>query len=315
MIAFVTGATGFVGRNVVEALRSRDVEVRCLVRTPGKERLLGQGVDVHYGSVQDPVALRAAIYGVDAVVHLVAVIKESGKATFQSVNVDGTRNVMVAAKAAGAAHFVQMSAIGATDDPRFAYLYSKWQGEQAVIDSGLPHTILRPSILFGAGDEFINSLAGLVKAFPVAPVIGSGKNVMQPIAVEDVARCVAETVTCEKPRDGVVEIGGPDHLSYNEIVDIVAETFGVRRLKVHVPVPVVRRIVELMETLLPRPPATTEQLRMIYLDNATEPNAVEEAFGFVPKPLRGNIDYVRSMGLMDGLRILMGSMPRHIRDH
>ncbi len=315
MVVFVTGATGFVGRKVVKTLLSRDVEVRCLVRSPGKERLLEPGVDVHYGSVQDPVALRAAIYGVDAVVHLVAVIRESGKATFQTVNVDGTRNVVVAAKAAGTGHFVQVSAIGATDDPKYPYLHSKWLGEQAVIDSGLPYTILRPSILFGEGDEFINSLAGLVRAFPIAPVIGFGKNVMQPIAVEDVARCVAETVAGKEPGNRVVEIGGPDQMSYNDMVDTVAETLGVRRLKLHLPVPLVRRIVGLMEVLLPRPPATTEQLRMIYLDNIAEPNAVEETFGFSPKPLRGNISYARRVGLLDGLRILMGSMPGHIRDH
>ena len=181
MIALVTGATGFVGREVVKALFERGVEVRCLIHTPGRERVLsGSAVDIHYGSVQDPVALQAAFYNVDAVVHLVALIRESGSATFETVNHRGTQNVVAAARDAGAGHFLQMSAIGATASLQYPYLHSKWLGEQAVVDSGLPYTILRPSILFGGGDEFVNALAGLVRAFPWCPLPGLAETASNP---------------------------------------------------------------------------------------------------------------------------------------
>ena len=316
MIALVTGATGFLGREVVKALRTRDIEVRCLVHTPGREQILaGRGVDVHYGSVGDPAALRAAIYNVDAVVHLVGVIRESGPVTFKGVNRGGTQNVVEVAKREGVGHFVYVSAIGARDDHRYPYLRTKWQGEQAVIGSGMPYTILRPSIQFGEGDEFINTLAGLVRTFPVVPVAGPGKNAFQPIAVEEVARCVAESVGSEELKGKVIEIGGPDHLSYNAIVDIVARTYGVRRIKLHIPLLLMGPVVRLMEWLLPRPPATTQQLRMLPVPNIAQINTVEQVFGFAPKPLERNIDYIRGISVWEGLRISLGFMPRRIRDH
>ena len=316
MIALVTGATGFVGREVVKALCSRGVEVRCLVRTPGKEVVLaGQDVDVHYGSVGDLAALRAAFYSVDVVVHLVAVIRESGKATFEAVNRGGTENVVKAAKNEEVKHFIHLSAIGAADTPEYPYLYSKWQAEQAVIGSELPYTILRASLQFGEGDEFINSLAGLVRAFPVVPIVGSGKTRFQPIAVDEVARCVADAADRGDLMGKVIDIGGPDQLSYNEIVDTIAQTYRVRRLKLHVPVPAMRLVVRLMEALLPKPPATTEQLRMVSIPNVAELNTVEEVFGFTPRPLQGNIEYIKGISFLDGLRIALGFMPKRIRDH
>lgn len=315
MVALVTGATGFVGREVVRALCAKGVEVRCLVHTPGRERVLKDRVDVHYGDVRDPAALRAAFYDVDVVVHLVAIIRERGRLTFQSVNREATENVVEAAVNDGVKQFIHLSAIGARDDPAYPYLYSKWQGEQAVMQSGLPYTIVRPSILFGPGDEFINVLAGLVKVFPIVPVAGSGRNKFQPMAVDELARCVAEAVGRKDLLGKAIEVGGPDHLSYNDILDAVARTCKTRRLKLHVPLPAMRLAVRLMEALLSNPPATTQQLRMLAIPNIAGLETVEETFGFKPRPLPGNIEYVRKISFWDGLRISLGSLPRRIRDH
>ena len=316
MIVLVTGSTGFVGREVVRALCSRGLEVRCLVHTPGREAVFeGRPVDVHYGSIGDPAALNAAFYNVDVVIHLVARIRETGSATFQNVNRKGTENVIAAAVDDGVKHFILMSAIGAAENYRYKYLHSKWQAEQAVIRSGLPYTILRPSIQFGPGDEFINALAGLVRVFPVVPVAGSGRARFQPIAVDEVARCVADAACRDDLNGKVIEIGGPEHLNYNDIVDIIARTFGVRRLKLHVPMPLMRMAVRVMEMLLPRPPATREQLRMVAVPNITKLGTVEAVFEFKPRPLQGNIDYIKGIGAWDGVKIALGSIPSRIRDH
>ena len=322
MIALVTGSTGFLGREVVKALLSQDieaqdVEVRCLVRTHGREEIFGgRQVDIRYGGIGDPATLRAACRDVDALVHLVAIIREKGDdTTFDRVNHMGTRNVVEAAREEGVKRFIHVSAIGARDDPAYPYLYSKWQGEQAVINGGIPYTIIRPSLLFGDGDEFINSLAGLVRAFPIVPVAGSGRNRFQPIAVDEVARCVAESIGREDLADRTVEVGGPEHLSYNDMIDIICRTYRVRRLRLHIPLPVMRMMVRLMEVVLPKPPATTEQLRMVSLPNVTEPDAVENVYGFKPRPLEGNIDFIKRIGFWDGINISIGLMPPNIRDH
>ena len=163
----VTGATGFVGRNVVRALRTRGRDVRCLVRSPARaRRIVDYGVELAYGDVTDPPSVARAMEGVDAVVHLVAIIRERGRRTFDLVNRQATETVAYEARLAGVRHMVHVSAIGAQEDPAYPYLYSKWQGEQAVLRSGVVYTIIRPSLLFGEGDEFVNTLAGMVRAFP-----------------------------------------------------------------------------------------------------------------------------------------------------
>ena len=316
MQVLVTGATGFLGRRVVPELQEHHHQVRCLVHTPGRERVFApRSVDIHYGSVLDSNALAAAFYDVEAVVHLVGIIRRRRGLTYDLINRQGVANVVAAAKESGVKHFVLVSAIGAADNRSYSYLYSKWQGEQEVVKSGLSYTIIQSSIMFGAGDEFLNTVAGLVRVFPLVPVVGSGRNRLQPIAVEDMARCIALAVDREDMKGKTIEVGGPRQVSYNEIVAIVARTIGKRRLRVHFPVWLVYGLAKAAQGLVPRAPVTTDQLRMLPIRNVAEPDVVERTFGFTPRVLEGNIDYVRSVGLRDGIDILTGYMPSRIRDH
>ena len=316
MLVLVTGATGFLGRRVVPELQEHRHQVRCLVHTPGRERVFSpRSVDVHYGSVTDPDALAAAFYDVDAVVHLVGIIRRRKRLTYDQINLQGVANVLAAAKERRVKHFVLVSAVGATGNRAYPYLYSKWQGEQQVIKSGLPYTIIRPSVIFGAGDEFLNVIAGLVRVFPLVPVVGPGRNRLQPIAVEDIARCIALAVDREDLKGKIIELGGPRQLSYNEIVAEVARALGKRRLRVHLPVWLTYVLAAAAQRVLPRPPVTTDQLRLLPVRNVAEPEVVDKTFGFTPRELEGNIDYVRSVGVRDGINILTGYMPPRIRDH
>ena len=312
----VTGATGFVGRNVVRALRTRGKEVRCLVRTPARAGVVADyHVEIAHGDVLDPSALKEAMRGVDTLVHLVAIIREKGKQSFDLVNRQGTEMVAQTAREAGIKRIVHMSAIGAQDNPDYPYLYSKWQGEQAVKNSGLTYTIFRPSIQFGEGDEFINTLAGVVKAFPVVPVAGSGNVRLQPISVEEVGAMVSLVVDDTRFGGRIIEIGGPDHLTYNEIVDIIVRTLGVRRPKVHMPLPIMKSLIRVMEAVIPNPPATTSQLELLDLDNVTDIDSVQKVFKLNPRPLEGNIGYIRSLSRLEAWKIALGFMPKRVRDH
>jgi len=316
MLVLVTGSTGFLGRWVVKELLGKHHSVRCLVHTPGGERIFpGRAPDVYYGNINDMGAIAEAAEGVDAAIHLVAVIRERQQATFQSVNHLGTANVVAAAKQAGVKRFIHVSANGVTADRRFQYLYSKWLGEQEVINSGLPFTILRPTIMFGPGDEFLNTVAGFAKLLPVAPIAGAGRKMYQPIAVEDVARCLALSVDREDLKGKVLEIGGPERISYNDIVSKVARTLGKRGWRFHVPLWSMYLVASALQLVQPRPAVTIDQLRMLGIRNVGELGMVEETFGFTPKGLKGNIDFVRSITTTDGLKIAMGFMPSRIRDH
>jgi len=312
----VTGATGFVGRRVVGALVERGLSVRALVHSRRRASVLSAyDVEIAEGDVLVPESLARACEGVDAVVHLVAVIRESRGATFQKVNYQGTSNLLKATEEAGVGRFIYASTIGADSDPSIPYLYSRWLAEQETERSPIPHTIVRFSVAFGEGDEFFNMIAAEVKLFPVVPIAGDGTARFQPIAVEDVARCLVEALERDDVVGRTIEAGGPAFLSYEQIIDLVAETIGARIAKGHVPLGLMRPVAAVMQAIMPRPPVTPEQLKMLGVDSTTDLDSVENHFAFMPRPARGNIGYVTRIGLGDALKMNLGFMPIHIRDH
>ena len=297
-------------------LLERGHEVRCLVHTPGRERMFPhRDVEVQYGSISDPTALKNAFYDAESVIHLVGVIRPTRLNSFDAVHREGTANVLAAAKQAGANHFLHVSVIGAANDQTYPYLYTKWMGEQEVVKSGMHFTIFRPSILFGEGDEFLNSLAGMIRLFPIVPVIGSGKNRLHPLAADDLARCIAITLGREDLKGRTIDLGGAERLSYNELVTEVAKAMGKRRLRFHLPVWLMRSVAAVSQGIMPRQPITTDQIKMLGIRSVAEMGEVERVFGFTPQSLEGNIDFVNSVGRVDGIQMLLGAIPRRIRDH
>lgn len=307
MTVLVTGATGFLGRRVVQRLLETNHEVRAMVRSPGSESAFTTPpTEVCYGNVRDADALREACRDISEIIHLVAVIR-GGPRQFDAINREGTANLVAAAREAGSVRrFVHLSAVGAANVPHLRYLHSKWLGEQEVVSSGLPYVIIRPSLIFGPGDEFTNAVAALVRTLPITPVIGSGNNRLQPIHVEDVAQCVALSLSGNIRGNRTVEIGGPDQLSYNEIIRTVARSMGRRRLLMNVPLWKFRFPIAIMELLTPRPPINTAMLQLITLRNVADPDSVEREFGFTPRRIMGNIDHVKTMTLGQALRTNLG---------
>ncbi len=288
----VTGGSGFIGRRVVSRLADGGSNLRVLARGQ-RHADLPEGVEVARGDVVSGEGLPDAMAGVEKVVHLVAIIRESGGQTFEANIWRGTEKVVEAAKAAEVKKLVYVSAIGAQDNPTYRYLHAKWQAERAVKLSGLTYTILRPSIVFGEGDEFINALAGLVRYNPVVPVAGDGKARFQPIWVEDLVTCIVACLDEDAHAGQTLEIGGPEQLTYDELLDVVKEALGRSRIKVHVPLAVMRPLAQVMEWVLPKPPVTGEQLKMLALDNIAETDSVMRQFGVQPRRLADSLDYIK----------------------
>jgi uncharacterized protein YbjT (DUF2867 family) len=315
MLVLVSGATGFVGRRVAHELLSRDYTVRALVHRRPAEGVLPDSVEVVQGSVTDPPSLQAAAQGCDAVIHMVAVIRKRGPNPFEKINVEGALSMARAATSTEVQRFVHVSALGAQNNDQYPYLLSKWKGEEAVKSVGIPYVITRFSIIFGEGDEFTNSLAGLVKAFPIVPVAGSGKNKFQPIHVDDAARCIVQSLEAPELTGQTLELGGPQHLTYDGIINVISKTLRKRRPKLHIPVALMKPMAALMELVTPRAPVTPDQLDMLPVPNFTELDSVQKPYGFKPRPMQGNLDYIKKIKVSDGLRIALGFMPDHIRDH
>lgn len=292
---FVTGGTGFVGSGVVKALAGSDLTL--LVRSPEKQSGPADAALVQ-GDVTDPASLAGKLDGVDVVVHLVGIIEEEGGATFDSIIRQGTENVVAEAKRAGVKHFIHMSALGATDDPRYGYHSAKWRAEETVKSSGLPYTIFRPSVIFGPDDGFINALAGVVRSFPVVPVVGAGQSRFQPVRLEDVADSFARAVKDPETTIGqTYELGGARSYTYEEMLDVIAAKIGKKKPKVHVPVGLMRVVVNASGGLPRnlRPPVTSEQLKMLALDNTTPDSATEFLIARKPVALEDGISYVRGV--------------------
>ena len=284
---FVTGATGFVGRAVVQALRAEGHAVRCLVRRGSEPDLHGfEAIERVEGDILDPAAaLEADISGCDTVVHLVGIIREypSRGITFERIHHEGTRNVVQAAVAAGARRFLHMSALGTRSGARSRYHQTKWAGEEAVRGSGLAWTIFRPSIIYGPGDGFLSLLAGMVKRLPVVPVLGDGRNRLQPVPVEQVAAGFARAVTHEASTKQTYSVAGPDALSMVEVLTMLGTALHRRVRLARVPLTLVRPMALALHRL-PSFPLTPDQLLMLEEDNVGDPQSFYTAFKLTPVP-------------------------------
>lgn len=284
MTVLVTGGTGFVGPHVVHALRARETPVRALVRDPGRAaRLAAWGVDLAAGDVTDPESLRAACDGVDAVIHLVAIIRGRPQ-DFERVMAAGTRNVVAAAREAGVRRFVLASALGLDERTKDAvpYFRAKWEMERAVREDGPEHVILRPSFVFGRDGGVLPTFVRLARYAPVTPIVGPGTQRLQPIWVEDLAERYALAVTEPAAANRTFELGGPDAVTWNELWSRLKRVVGVRRPSVHVPFGLLRLQATLTERL-PGAPVTRDQLTMLALgDNVVTDPGGAEAF---PLPL------------------------------
>jgi NADH dehydrogenase len=291
---FVTGGAGFVGTNIRQALGDRPL--RLLVRSATKSASLrAPNVELVEGSVTEAPSLRGAMDGCEAVIHLVAIISEEGGQTFDGVIRQGSVNVVEEAKRAGVRRFLHMSAMGARHDPAFGYFEAKWQAEQAVVQSGIPWTIFRPSVIFGPGDEFINTLAQLVKLAPIIPVVGSGKSKFQPVSVREVAQAFLKALDDPSTAGQIYELGGGKVYEYRELLTVIARKLGIRKPMVTVPIGLMKPVVSLSKPLPKalRPPVTSEQLKMLAIDNCSDRSATARLIGRPPLRLEDGIDYIR----------------------
>jgi NADH dehydrogenase len=276
----VTGGTGFVGPKVVHALRARELPVRALARDRSRGRQLESwGCELAVGDVTDPASLHAAVAGCDVVVHLVAIIR-GRPADFERVMVQGTRDLVDAARAAGVRRFVLMSALGTDEQTKdlVPYYGAKWQMERIVEASGIEHVTFRPSFVFGRDGGVLPLFVRLARWLPMTPIAGAGEQRIQPIWGEDVGEFFARSVDEPAAANRMFELGGPDAVSWNELYDRIKRTLGSRRPSVHIPM----RLMRVQATLtdwLPQAPVTRDQLKMLAAgDNTCDVRPALETF-------------------------------------
>jgi uncharacterized protein YbjT (DUF2867 family) len=284
----VTGATGFVGPKVANAIVDAGHEVRVLERKAGSWSKAGiRCQEAVQGDMTDPESLRRAVAGRDVVVHLVA-IRQGRPEQFQRVMVEGTRSLVDAAKEAGVKRFVLMSALGTTEETKdlVPYYNAKWQQEKDVEASGIEYVTFRPSFIFGREGGILPTFRRLAKLTPVTPITGSGEQRIQPIWIDDVAAYFAAAVDKPESANRTFELGGPDAVTWNEFWERLKRALGVRRPSVHVPMGFMRLNALVTERLPGNIPLTRDLLKMLEAgDNVVSDTAAVETFGIPLVPL------------------------------
>jgi NADH dehydrogenase len=286
MTVLVTGGTGFVGPKVVHALRAEERPVRVLARNPDKQdRFLAWGCEVVQGDMTDADSLRRAADGAQAVVHLVALPPFADPEETRRTMEQGTRDLLAAAKEAGVQRFVLMSGLGTSEQSKdiSTYYHAKWDEEQALKESGLEHTIFRPSFIFGRDGGMLPTLIRLNRWSPVVPVAGTRK--FQPIWVDDVAAYFAAGLSSAVAAGQTFELGGPDIVTFAEVHDRIRKTLGKRRLAFQLPTGLLKAGAS-AGRVLPQFRGAPGAIAMLeFEDNVTDIKPAVKTLGIKPIPL------------------------------
>jgi len=280
----VFGGTGFLGREVVRELLARGCDVRIATRHP--PRHIPEQHIVHVtADVTDEPSVRRAVEGASAVVNAVSLYAEKGGLTFQLVHVLGAECLARCAREAGVEVLAHVSGLGSHPASESAYVRARARGEQAVRGAFENAVLLRPSVMFGAGDSFLAALERATR-FPVVPLFGRGDTRLQPVYVKDVAAAAATVVADPALRPRELELGGAEVLTYREIVEAVAAELGRRRVLVPVPFAAWKAMAGVLG-ILPSPPLTRDQVILMQHDNVvTGRTATFADLGIAPGGLR-----------------------------
>ncbi len=297
------------------ALRERNLRVLGMVRRPEQAvRIRSLGAEPVLATVTNPSSLARAMVDVDSVIHLAAVNRDRPGASMEAVNYRGTVNLLGAAKAAGVQRLVQVIGIGA--DSRRSSPLSRTQGlaAEAILGSGLPSTVLEAGVIFGHGDAFTTMLAGLARVSPVVVVPGNGKARFEPISARDVAAAAVNALEMPEMAGRRLKIVGPEVLTLDRIYDLLLERIGARRLKLHLPVRLLRPAVYLMGRFLPEPPVTTALLDLLELDILAKENASSKLLGRSPLRFGENLGHLEGVTAGRFLAIIFGRQDRREGD-
>jgi uncharacterized protein YbjT (DUF2867 family) len=286
----VFGGTGFLGRHIVERLIREGAIVRVAARH-AKQHALGTDAERSGRAIfvtadaRDEATVDAAIEGAEGVVNAVSTYVERGGATYRAVHELGAGNIAKACNRLSAARLVHISGIGADVASHSKYIRARGRGESIVQEAFPRAVILRPSVMFGSDDAFLNTLARIIRSTPVVPLIGGGRTKLQPVHVLDVAEVVFLSLRNHAPSGNIYELRGPESLNLREIMERTLFHMGRRRLFVSIPFALAHPMAQLLE-FLPRPPLTVAQVELLQ-DGSISSEILPgiENFGITPRKL------------------------------
>jgi len=305
----VTGAAGLVGARTCSTLVQRGWNVRAVVRDAAKaaEKLGHLRIEIRSGDIRDLASMQSALRGAGSLVHLAAIAIEKKGESYSDTNTKATETLLDACRTESVSRIVYMSQNGADSASRFPFLRSKGIAQDAVTASNMRWTVLKPSVIFGPDDEFVNVLARLVRLSPfVYPLPGGGTARFQPIAVGDVALAISRCLEDESTVRRTFSLGGPVPLTLRQMTERILVAMNARRILAGVPVSVLRPVIALAQKVLPHPPVTTGLLDLLEIDNVIPSNDLTLELGIEPTPFAPEeLLYLRQITFSSALNSLL----------
>ncbi len=264
----VAGGTGFVGGEIARELRRRGDRVIVLSSRGETARgPLPDDIEIRHADVRDPASLAGALDGADELVIALAFPNSPMESprrgqTFMAVDAAGTEHLVAEARAAGVGRIVYLSGAGAAPDAKRHWFRAKWRAEEAVRGSGITHTIIRPTWIYGPGDVSLNRFIGFARMLPVVPMTNLGRQRLAPVFIDDIARLAADSLRADAAADRVFEIGGPETLTMRAIIGRAIDRAGHRRPILPGPAPLIKLLAWPL-TFLPKPPLTPDAVDFI----------------------------------------------------
>jgi NADH dehydrogenase len=291
----ITGGTGFVGQALTRHLVEAGHPVRFLIRPSQRTPNIPPGipVEVAVSSLTDSRGLRAAMVGVDTIFHLISGEWRGVRANLMKIDVEGTQAITQAAVDVGARRIFYLSHLDANRSSAFPVLKAKGIAEEYIRRSGLEYTIIRSAILFGVRDGFTTGLAKTLASFPFFFFLpGEGNTLIQPLWVEDLATCLTWALDEARTQNQVIEIGGPEYLSFRSIVETVMQTTGIRKRLVALKPPYLRGLTVLLDHIFPNLPLSVYWLDYLAANRTCKLDTTSHMFSLIPARFSQRISYL-----------------------
>ncbi len=292
----VTGGTGFIGRNLIRALVNRGERVRVLIRPSKTSPNFPKGIaiDTAVSSFSDQRSLRAALKDVEVVFHLAGAERYGGKGNLNQIDVEGTSNLIMAARDSKVSRVFYISHLGADRGSAYPVLKAKGIAEQWIINSGIPYTIFRSGVIFGDGDQFTVPFAKLLKLSPGFLFIpGDGSTLLQPLWIDDLVMCMQLALDDSKMINRLLSIGGIDILSYREILNLIMQKMGIKRYLIPITPQSLRLMTMWIDQLFPKFPVSILWLDQLASDRITNLDTIPKEFNLMPSRFKNQINYLQ----------------------